>query len=81
MEIFLFYLEKALYKITKEGHEAIFHIIYTEVAKKDSKFGNARFVRNLFEKVIQKQADRLAHMPKATKEQLVTITEADIKNL
>lgn len=81
MEIFLFYLKKAQYQITKEGHEAVFHIIYTEVAKKDSKFGNARFVRNLFEKVIQKQADRLARMQKATKEQLVTITEADIKNL
>ena len=34
MEIFLFYLKKAQYNITKEGHEAAFHVIYTEVAKK-----------------------------------------------
>ena len=81
MEIFLFYLKKAQYQITKEGHEAVFHIIYTEVAKKDSKFGNARFVRNLFEKVIQKQADRLAHMPKASREQLSMIEKEDIINL
>lgn len=81
MEIFLFYLKKAQYQITKEGHEAVFHIIYTEVSKKDSKFGNARFVRNLFEKVIQKQADRLAHMPKATREQLSMIEKEDIINL
>lgn len=78
MEIFLFYLKKAQYQITKEGHEAVFHIIYTEVSKKDSKFGNARFVRNLFEKVIQKQADRLAHMERATREQLSLIEKEDI---
>lgn len=81
MEIFLFYLKKAQYQITKEGHEAVFHIIYTEVSKKDSKFGNARFVRNLFEKVIQKQADRLAHMPRASREQLSMIEKEDIINL
>lgn len=81
MEIFLFYLKKAQYQISREGHEAVFHIIYTEVTKKDSKFGNARFVRNLFEKVIQKQADRLAHMPRASREQLSMIEKEDIINL
>lgn len=80
MEIFLFYLKKAQYHITNEGHEAVFHIIYTEVGKKDSKFGNARFVRNLFEKVIQKQADRLAKVNNATKEQLSLIQKDDIGN-
>ena len=81
MEIFLFYLKKAQYQISREWHEAVFHIIYTEVTKKDSKFGNARFVRNLFEKVIQKQADRLAHMPRASREQLSMIEKEDIINL
>ena len=78
MEIFLSYINKAQYKITREGHEAVFHILYKEVAKNDSKFGNARFVRNLFEKVIQKQADRLAHIPHATREQLSMITKTDV---
>ena len=42
-------------------------------------FGNARGVRNLFEKAIAEQADRLAasEVP-LTREQLMTLTEADL---
>ena len=81
MQILLSYLAKAQYQITKDAHEAAFHIIYNKVEQHDPQFGNARYVRNLFERIIQRQADRLARMPKPTKEQLVTITKEDITNL
>lgn len=42
-------------------------------------FGNARGVRNTFEKILSCQADRLAGMEEITKEDLMQITEADVK--
>ena len=41
-------------------------------------FGNARGVRNIFEKLLVEQANRLSTMPNITKEQLISITLDDI---
>jgi stage V sporulation protein K len=47
--------------------------------KKDEKFGNARMVRNFFERTVSVQADRLASTKgKPTKTQLTTIQKADL---
>ncbi|MBR1804330.1 MAG: ATPase, partial [Muribaculaceae bacterium] len=48
------------------------------VERKDKDFGNARFVRNLFEKSIEAQAVRLNAKATTTKEQLGKITRDDI---
>ena len=50
-----------------------------QVEKKDSNFGNARYARNLFEKSIQRQANRLANVNNATTEQLTLLTIDDVK--
>ncbi len=42
-------------------------------------FGNARGVRNLFERAVSAQADRLAAMNRVTREELMTLTSADIR--
>lgn len=42
-------------------------------------FGNARGVRNLFERIVTNQANRLVHLKQPTKEQLCMILEEDIK--
>ena len=81
MQILLSYLAKAQYQITNDAQDAAFHIIYNKVEEHDPQFGNARYVRNLFERIIQQQADRLARIPRTTKEQLVTITKDDITNI
>ncbi len=53
--------------------------ILEEEAKDISAFGNARGVRNLFEKAIAEQADRLCTLKEPlTKEMLMTLTEDDI---
>ena len=44
-------------------------------------FGNARYIRNVFEKVIQAQANRLASVPDITKEMLSEITLEDVKDI
>jgi hypothetical protein len=41
-------------------------------------FGNARFVRNVFEQAVAKHAVRLAEVDAPTREQLTTLTAADI---
>lgn len=78
MEIFLRNLKKGEYHITEPAHRKAFQTIYREVQKKDAHFGNARFVRNLFEKVIQRQANRLSQIPNPSRTQLMEITEDDI---
>jgi hypothetical protein len=50
------------------------------VEHKDKNFGNARFVRNLFEKSIQNQAMRLSSQQNITEEILSKITAEDLPN-
>ena len=45
----------------------------------DPTFGNGRFVRNLFETAVERQATRLATLKDPTKEQLMTLTMADVE--
>ncbi len=59
----------------KEKLQDIFNLLYE---KKDDSFGNARVVRNLFEKCIQNQANRLVDLPNLDQQILKTIEEADI---
>ncbi len=48
------------------------------VANKPKDFGNARYVRNLFEKAIEAQANRLASTSELSKDNLIQITKADL---
>lgn len=49
-----------------------------EDEKRDEDFGNARGIRNLFERILIEQANRLAEEETVTKEMLMTITAADV---
>ena len=44
----------------------------------DPRFGNGRYVRNLFESAVERQAMRLASQKDLSKEQLMTLTMADV---
>ncbi|MBP5321074.1 MAG: AAA family ATPase [Kiritimatiellae bacterium] len=46
--------------------------------KRDKQFGNGRFVRNLFENAVERQAMRLASATNPTPEELTTLTVADV---
>lgn len=79
LRIFIFNLSKNDFKITRDAFNAIGSIIREQIANKDSKFGNARYIRNMFETVIMKQANRLASCKKnPSKEDLMLITLEDI---
>lgn len=53
----------------------LFEILYT---KKDSRFGNARLVRNIFEKTFEKHSNRTATIAPITRLILTTIEKEDI---
>lgn len=48
--------------------------------QRDANFGNARDVRNIFEQGIARQADRVAALEAPTKEQLMALTVADLRD-
>ena len=47
-------------------------------AKKDEGFGNARVIRNLFEKCVQNQANRVVKIKVITSDVLRALTEEDV---
>ena len=79
--IFLFNVEKAQYKITKDAYNAVLEKIRRKIAEQDKHFGNARYVRNLFESIIQHQANRVSAIPNPTREQLSIIEVGDVLGL
>ena len=48
-------------------------------ACRDENFGNARDVRNFFERSVSAQSDRLAALEKLDKEALMALTADDLK--
>ena len=76
--IFCLRSEKSDYVITEEGKARLKELLAQSVANKDKNFGNARFVRNLFEKTVEHQANRLAKMDNLTQEMLSRIEKEDV---
>lgn len=77
-QIFLMNAEKSQYTCDKDVRASIVDIMKSAVVAKDKNFGNARFVRNLFEKAIQRQATRLSTIAPLTPEMLSELTLHDL---
>ena len=50
------------------------------VEHKDRNFGNARYVRNIFERAVEQQANRLSAKRSISDEELSQLTREDIEN-
>jgi AAA+ superfamily predicted ATPase len=66
------------YILTDDAEKKLVQVLTSAYATKDKSFGNGRFVRNTFEKTLERQANRIASVPSLTKEILTTITADDI---
>lgn len=77
-EIFLMNAEKNQYTCDKDVRASIVNVMEVAVRNKDANFGNARYVRNLFEKAIQRQAVRLSAVAPITTEMLSELTLHDL---
>lgn len=80
MGIFKMQCDKNCYVLSEENEgeaeKALRELI--EDRSRDHDFGNARGVRNLFEKILVEQANRLAEAESVTRESLMTIISEDI---
>lgn len=77
-QIFVYTLNKEQYNITPDAFRKVKNILEDKVANKDARFGNARYVRNLFEVIIQRWADRVASSNSVDTKDLTLITADDI---
>lgn len=77
-KIFLLLVEKSQYKCDQDVCNSIVQIMERAVTQKDRNFGNGRYVRNLFENAIQRQATRLAGVAPLTSEMLSELTLHDL---
>ena len=79
VQIFLALVKSNDYECNTQIETELMNIMREAVTNKDKNFGNARFVRNLFEKSIQKQAIRLSKIAPITNEMLRTLTIEDLQ--
>ncbi len=78
MKIFQIQCQKGCYTLEPEAAELVRDFIAQENTDPVS-FGNARGVRNIFEQILVNQANRLAAMEQVTREDLMSITPADVQ--
>ena len=76
--IFRMQAKKNQYTLSPELEEQLEKAMAKWTRHRDKQFGNARFVRNLFEKAVEQQALRLAEMSDVTAEQLVMLEPQDL---
>lgn len=77
-EIFLSLAAKSEYCCSSDVRASLKDIMARAVSGKDRTFGNARYVRNLFESAIERQAVRLSSVAPLTTEMLQELTLHDL---
>ncbi len=81
MQIFKLYVKKADFNLTEDAEEKLLEILERLHKKQHRGFGNARTMRNLFEKIIERQANRIVSITPITEELLITLIEDDIPEI
>ena len=77
-QIFSFTAAKNGYKADNDALTWVKEYYHAKTARREANFANARDVRNLFEKAVTAQANRLADKKDASREDLETLTFADV---
>ena len=78
MAIFRMRCDKGCYTLDEAAEELVRGYIQRENTSGIS-FGNARGVRNVFEKILVQQANRLAQMEDVSREALMLLTREDVQ--
>ena len=79
MDIFRAMCRKNGYTLDDKAEEYAEGYLKKLYEERDENFGNARDVRNLFERAVARQADRLAAQDHPDKEALMALTQADLQ--
>lgn len=78
MEIFQSMCQKNGYVLSPEAAQWAEQDFLSLYEGRDENFGNARDVRNLFEKAVSRQSDRVAQLESPTREQLMELRVEDL---
>lgn len=78
LAIFLSLCTSNNYQLAGTLEEQLLLFFETVYQNRDSHFGNARLVRNLFEKIVAAQANRISALKIVSNEALITILQEDI---
>ena len=76
--IFDLQCKKSCYTLDEDARGIVTEY-FAAVSEAAGEFGNARGVRNTFEKILSEQANRIAGMETVTKEDLMRITAEDVR--
>jgi SpoVK/Ycf46/Vps4 family AAA+-type ATPase len=77
-DIFLRLCEESDYKLSDSARSELSNLFNAAYQNRDLAFGNARFVRNVFDKAITKLANRVAQDPRADTSTLEMLQDSDI---
>ena len=80
-EIFLTQVKGNDYRLDEAAAGAVRKYLEALYEDRDENFGNARDVRNLFERIVANQANRVAALEAPSDEDILTITTADLEGL
>ena len=78
-DIFKMYMKKNQYTLAPDAEAYLKERFDYAVEHKDRNFGNARYARNVFEKSIQQQANRLEGRTNLSERELTELTVADLQ--
>jgi len=79
MEIFRSMCEKNGYTLSPEAEKRAEEAFRELYENRDENFGNARDVRNLFERAVARHSDRVARLDAPTREQLMELLPEDLE--
>ena len=77
-QIFRSMAKKGKYKLSSDVEKWLDGFISVRTKKKGKTFGNARWVRNLFEKAVERQSLRVTSLSDPSAEELVTLRMKDV---
>lgn len=81
VEIFYIFCERHNYTLTEAAKEVLLTRFKELYDYRDKSFGNGRLVRNMFEKAIEKQANRLVNIPHINPYVMQQILPEDVEKL
>ena len=81
MQIFKGLCKNAYFELTEQASVHVLQFFEQRVKDAPAGFANGRDVRNYFEKALTNQANRLAGLETVTDEDLMTISEDDVKSI
>jgi hypothetical protein len=78
--IFAALAARGQYTLSADATAAVGAALAAAYGTRDERFGNAREARNLYERLVERQADRLASLPAPTRAELCTIEKVDVES-